>query len=185
MADLRSVSAYLVFKQRLQVCRTHRVRTTEEEEGGRGGYLLLGSTTIFITIPSAVTTCLSLSLSVPAAVCVLPEDVGNAGLAEAVSTLGLAGLAQHQPAGLAAVFGVWSFYKMIPEASMKWQEASLAALRDACRRHGTGQDILTFFWFVFFTYLDVFRPLCVLQTSSASRDVTVASVGSCRFGRPT
>lgn len=56
-------------------------------------------------------------------VCVLPEDVVDAALTEAVSTLSLAGLTQDQPAGLAAVFGFWSFYKVISEASMKRQEA--------------------------------------------------------------
>lgn len=50
---------------------------------------------------------------------VSPEDVADAALAEAVSTLSLAGLTQDQPAGLTAVLGFWSFYKVVSEAPMK------------------------------------------------------------------
>lgn len=48
----------------------------------------------------------------------MTEDVIDAALAEAVSTLSLAGLTQDQPAGLAAVFGFWSFYKVVSKSSM-------------------------------------------------------------------
>ena len=51
-----------------------------------------------------------------------PEDVVDAALTEAVSALGLAGLTQDQPAGLTAVFGLWSLYKVISESSVKRQE---------------------------------------------------------------
>ena len=57
-----------------------------------------------------------------ATVCVSPEDVADAALTEAVTTLSLAGLTQDQPAGLAAVFTFWSLYKVISESSMKRQE---------------------------------------------------------------
>lgn len=63
-----------------------------------------------------LSTCLSLT------VCVSPEDVADAALTEAVTTLSLTGLTQDQPAGLAAVFTFRSLYKMISESSMKRQE---------------------------------------------------------------
>jgi len=53
----------------------------------------------------------------------LPEDVIDAALTKAVSTLGLAGLAQDQAAGLAAVFGFWSQQEVVSESSMKRHEA--------------------------------------------------------------
>lgn len=56
------------------------------------------------------------------------EDVCYAGLTEPVSTLGLSGLAQNQPAGLTAVFGLRTFYKVISESPVDRQEASRDAL---------------------------------------------------------
>lgn len=67
-----------------------------------------------------LSTCLTVCHTV--SLCLSPEDVADAALTEAVSTLGLAGLTQDQPAGLAAVFGFWSSYKVISESSVKRQE---------------------------------------------------------------
>lgn len=47
----------------------------------------------------------------------------DAALAEAMSTLSLAGLTQDQPAGLAAVLGFRSLYEVVPEAPVERQEA--------------------------------------------------------------
>lgn len=52
-----------------------------------------------------------------------PEDAVDAALTEAVSTLGLARLTQNQAADLTAVFGLWSFYKVISESTVNGQEA--------------------------------------------------------------
>lgn len=52
----------------------------------------------------------------------LAEDVVDAALAEAMSTLSLPRLTQNQTTNLAAVLGFWSFYKMISKSSMKRQK---------------------------------------------------------------
>lgn len=52
----------------------------------------------------------------------MTEDFVDAALTEAVTTLSLPGLTQDQPAGLAAVFGLWSFYKVISESTVKRKE---------------------------------------------------------------
>lgn len=50
---------------------------------------------------------------------VSPEDVVDAGVTKTVSTLSLSWLTEDQPAGLTAVFGLWSLDKVISESSVK------------------------------------------------------------------
>lgn len=52
-----------------------------------------------------------------------PEQVTDAAVAEAVSTLGLPWLAQHQAAGLAAVLGLRGVQEVVPEATLQGQKA--------------------------------------------------------------
>lgn len=54
----------------------------------------------------------------------------DAALAEPMSTLGLAGLTQDQPAGLAAVLGFRGLYEVVPEAPVERQEACGGTCRE-------------------------------------------------------
>lgn len=52
-----------------------------------------------------------------------PEDLVDAALTEAVSTLGLARVTQDQLAVQTAIFGFWRFYEVVPESPEERQEA--------------------------------------------------------------
>lgn len=76
-----------------------------------------------------------------------PEEVVDAALTEAVSTLRLARMAQDQPAVLTAVLGLWRLYKVIPESSVKrqeprrdtWTQRRPVTLPDGCREATPGE----------------------------------------------
>lgn len=54
-----------------------------------------------------------------------PEQVCDAGLAEAMSTLSLPRVTEHMPARLAAILGLRRRYKAVPKSAMQGQEAWL------------------------------------------------------------
>ena len=111
---MTSRSAHLVLEQRLHVSGTYRVRMAA---GGERTLTLLKTKG-----DSLVDRTGTASWWNTPGVLVSPEDLVDAALTEAMSTLSLPGLTQDQPAGLAAVFGFWGFYKVISESSVKRQE---------------------------------------------------------------
>lgn len=119
------IPAHLVFEERFHVRRTHGVGMT-----GAGERRTLAAAarhprprpraTAHAHPPGGASSLRPSS----------PEDVVDAALAEPMSTLGLAGLTQDQPAGLAAVLGFRSLYEVVPEAPVEGQEACGGTCRE-------------------------------------------------------